>query len=113
MKIKNLSNRNVHLLGANIPLEDKDGNTGFARGEKLLLIAGSTLEITDEQFYAVAASANKLMDAGVLSYLETPVSKLSKAEIIAKVSEEADVELKDSLTKPELQKKAEALGVSV
>ena len=113
MKIKNNSNRNVHLLGANIPLEDKDGNTGFGRGKKFLVIASSTLEISDEEFYSVAAAANELVEAGVLTYVESPVSKLSKADIIAKVAEEADVELKDSLNKAELQAKAEALGVSV
>ena len=105
MKMKNTTRRNVSILAAH----KVAGGMPF----RLLVIAGSTLEVADEDYAKVEVAALKLKEAGVLKYIESPVSKLTKEEIISKVTEEADVELKDSLNIADLQAKAEALGVEV
>jgi len=105
MKMKNLTNRNVGILAPH----PKAGGMPF----RLSVIAGSTLEVSDEDYAKVEVAAKKLKEAGVIKYVEAPVSKLTVKEIIAKVSKEADVDLKESLGKAKLQAKAEDLGVDV
>lgn len=105
MKMKNVTNRNVSILASH----SKAGGIPF----RLSVIAGSTLEVSDKDYAKVEVAALELKDAGVIKYVEAPVSKLTVKEIIAKVAKEADVELKESLGKAKLQAKAEQLGVSV
>ena len=105
MKMKNKTNRNINILAPHT------GNGGIPF--RVSVIAGSTLEIDEETYEKVRVAAEKLVDVGVLEYVESPVSKLTKAEIITKVLEEVDVELSDKLKHNELQEKAEQLGVEV
>lgn len=105
MKMKNLTNRNTSILAPH----PKSGGMPF----RVSVIANSTLELSDEDYAKIEVAALKLKDEGVISYVEAPESKLTIKEIIAKVSKEADVELKESLGKAKLQAKAEALGVNV
>lgn len=105
MKVKNLSGRNQGVLGSHT------GGRGLPF--RVMLVAGATLELSDEDYNKVESGIKNLVEAGVAEIIEAAETKLTKAEIIAKVLEEADVELKDSLSKPELQEKALKLGVDL
>ena len=114
MKMKNLTNRNIYILPANKAVEDNMGNKGFARGARIAISAQSTLELTDAEFAAIELPVKELKEAGVIEVTESPVTKLTKDEIISKVMLETDVELKKgNNTVAQLQAKAEALGVEV
>jgi len=105
MKLKNKTSRNISIL-SNHP---ENGGMPF----RVLVIAGSTLELNDLDFEKIEVQTNRLVKSGVLVYIETPETKLSKDEIIKKVETETDVTLKSTSSKAELQKKAEALGVTL
>lgn len=103
--MKNKTNRNVGILSPH----NKEGGMPF----RVLVIAGSVLELSNDDYAKVEVAALKLKEAGVLEYVEAPASKLTAKEIVAKVAKEAEVDLKESLGKAKLQAKAEALGVTV
>lgn len=113
MKLKNNSKRNISIISGNVKVTDREGNVGFAKGKIVKVIAGSTLEISDELYKTIKPATLSLVENNVLSIVKTAESELTKNEIIDKVMLEADVELKDSSTKAQLQSKAEALGVEV
>jgi hypothetical protein len=104
MKIKNNSLRNVSLMGLH--------NGGVP--PRLMIPAETTVEFTEREYAPVARSAEPLLNLGILSFVVSPVSLMTVAEIADKVLFEKDVELKTKgKTKAEVQEKAEALGVSV
>lgn len=90
-------------------------NYSVAKGMpfKVKVIAGSTLELLDEEFEKVKAQVAPLVDAGIIVILEAPETKLTIAEIVAKVEDEAGVKLSAKMNKKELQEKALLLKVAV
>lgn len=111
MKIKNLSNRNQGITVPNKAIKDNQGNTGFQKGDVITFPAGATLEIDDALYKSIQKDVVSLAIEGILQVQK--ISTLTKGKIVAKVKEETGEELDESLTKEELQKQAEALGVDV
>lgn len=103
--MKNLTRRNVSILAPH----PKNGGMPF----RVLVIAGSTLTLEDSEYEKVAEPTLALVNAGVIEFVELPESKLTKEEIIDRVSKEAGVDLKDSMSKKDLQENARKLGVSL
>jgi len=105
MKLINESLRNVNVLQ----------NYGYGQGSpfRVMIVAGSTLELSDEDFEKVKKPIKNLVEAGVLKILIAPDSKFSREELIAKIYEETGIKLpEDGMNKAEVQSKAEVLGVS-
>jgi len=105
MKIKNLTARNVGLMAGH----NKERGIPF----RVNVVANSTLELDDADYAKVKSVAKGLVEKGILKIVSAPATQLTKKELIAKVLKEVDVELKESLSLPKLQEKAEALGVEV
>ena len=103
--MKNNTARNVGILGAH----NKAGGMPFS----VMVAAGSTLELSDDYFDKISLAASKLEAVGVITFVVPRESKLTKDEIIAKVMLEADVLLKDSMKKSEMQEMATKLGVAL
>jgi len=105
LKIKNKSTRNVSVLGQH----SAQGGEPY----RMTVMAGAILTLADEDYAKVTANVLKLVDAGVLEITEAPETKLTNAEIVAKVEAEAEVKLSVKSTKAKLQAQAAKLGVSL
>ena len=105
MKIKNLTIRNIKVLGTHL----KQGGTPF----KVNIPAGSTVELTDEQFWLIRSTVLELRENGVLQITEEPVVNLSKEQLIELVYKKTGVQLPIEASKDDLQVFAQKLEVDI
>ena len=87
MRIKSNLDFNTSILANHKPLGDtKQSLVGSAQPDYVLIPAGSTLELSDEEWKKFAGPAAGLLESGSLTMLKAPA--LTKEEAAAKAAEE-------------------------
>jgi len=98
------------------PIKDHQGNLlkqSTGAPYRVMIPAGASLELKDEEWLRVQSAAKGLLESGHLVFIKRPASTLTKPQILKRIKRLASVELDHRWTKDRIIVKAEQLEVDV